>query len=368
MTHLFELNTDVTYLNCASMSPLLKSARQAGLASLEARATPWNMTSKEWFDDSEILRDLVAKVFQTSSSNIAFSPSASYGMAMVAKNIRLKKGQSIVIIEKQFPSNVYVWEDMARKFDLNLLRVKKENDRPLTESILQSIESNTGLIAIPNCHWMDGAYIDLEKVSKKAKSVGALLVLDLSQSLGALPTNIEKIDPDFAVAAGYKWMLGPYGLGYMYIAPRWQQVWEPLEHSWLVRHNSEDFSKLTDYTQVFKPGAKKFDAGEYLMLNLRPMAIAAVEQILSWGVDKVQSSVKQLTNIIKEYNTSKGIQIPESVGHIVAIPYGSNDPEKIRKTIAAKNISVSYRDTYIRVSPHLYNSKEEIEKLLECVG
>src|SRR5687768_3343627 len=119
MTDLFELDPSVTYLNCASMSPLLKSARQAGMNALDARATPWNMTAKEWFEDSEILRGLVAQVFQTSVENIAFAPAASYGMATVSKNIAPKKRQSIVILDKQFPSNVYAWEYLAQKHELN---------------------------------------------------------------------------------------------------------------------------------------------------------------------------------------------------------------------------------------------------------
>jgi selenocysteine lyase/cysteine desulfurase len=367
MTNLFELDPSVTYLNCASMSPLLKSARQAGMDSLQARATPWNMTSKEWFDDSEVLRELVARVFQTSSQNIAFSPAASYGMATVCKNVKPKKGQSVIILDKQFPSNVYAWEHLSQKHELNLIRVKKEKERTLTESVVDAIQPNTALVAIPNCHWMDGTYVDLEKVSVKVKSVGALLALDLSQSLGALPINIDKVDPDFAVAAGYKWMLGPYGLGYMYIAPRWQQRWEPLENTWLVRHNSEDFSKLTDYTPQFKSGAKKFDFGEYLMLSLRAMSIAGVKQILDWGVDQVQNYAKGLTDIIKEYNESKGIPVQDSVGHIVAIPFGNRDPQKIKEALAKKNISVSYRDAFMRISPHLYNTREDVELLLSTI-
>jgi selenocysteine lyase/cysteine desulfurase len=289
-------------------------------------------------------------------------------MATVCKNVRPKKGQSIVILDKQFPSNVYAWEHLSQKHDLNLVRVKAENDKSLTDSVISAIQSNTALVAIPNCHWMDGTYVDLEKVSAKVKSVGALLVLDLSQSLGALPINIERVDPDFAVAAGYKWMLGPYGLGYMYIAPRWQQEWEPLENTWLVRHNSEDFSKLTDYTPRFKTGAKKFDFGEYLMLSLRPMSIAGVKQILEWGVDKIQAHSKGLTDIIRDHNRAQGFGVNESVGHIVAIPFGKRDPAKVKEALANKNISVSYRDAFMRVSPHLYNTADEVELLISTIG
>jgi selenocysteine lyase/cysteine desulfurase len=154
----------------------------------------------------------------------------------------------------------------------------------------------------------------------------------------------------------------------MYIAPRWQQEWEPLENSWLVRHNSEDFSKLTDYTPRFKTGAKKFDFGEYLMLSLRSMSIAGVKQILEWDVDKIQAYSKSLTDIIKDYNRSQGFDVNESVGHIVAIPFGKRDPVKVKEALAKKNISVSYRDAFMRVSPHLYNTPEEVELLISTIG
>lgn len=367
MKDLFELDPNVTYLNCASMSPLLTSAREAGLAALQSRARPWAMTSADWFDDSEILRGLVARVFQTSADNIAFAPAASYGMATVAKNVQFKKGQSIVTLERQFPSNVYTWINLAEKQDLKLIRVERQNGRSLTEALLQAIQPGTALVAIPNCHWMDGAYIDLHRISRQAKAVGAMLVLDLSQSLGALPIDIEAVDPDFAIAAGYKWMFGPYGMGYMYIAPRWQQTWEPLEYSWLTRDKSEDFSQLNNYTPVFKTGGRKFDAGEYLMLSIRPLAVAGVKQVVDWGVDYIQNTVRQLSDILKQYNRSQGLEMPESVGHIVGIPFGKRNPQKVKEALAKNNISVSYRDAYIRVSPHLYNTTADIQALIDCL-
>jgi selenocysteine lyase/cysteine desulfurase len=368
MKDLFELDSNVTYLNCASMSPLLKAARQAGLTALESRAKPWTMTSADWFDGSEVLRNLVARVFQTSADNVAFAPAASYGMATVAKNVQFQKGQAIVILERQFPSNVYAWQHLAAKQGLNLVRVQRTDGLSLTDALLQTIKPGTALVSIPNCHWMDGAYIDLLKVSKQAKAVGALLVLDLSQSLGVLPIDIEAIDPDFAVAAGYKWMLGPYGLGYVYIAPRWQHVWEPLEYSWITRDKSEDFSRLNDYTPHFKTGARKFDSGEYLMLSIRPMSIAGVTQVVEWGVDYIQNNIRKLSDTLKQYNRQQGHEMPESVAHIAGIPFGHRDPQKVKAALAASNISVSYRDAFIRVSPHLYNTQEDIEKLIDCLN
>jgi len=363
----FEIDPTITYLNCASMSPMLKSVREASLAAIDLRANPWRMTQNDWFADSEILRNDVATVFNTTSDNVAFCPAVSYGMALAAKNMNFKAGKSIVILDKQFPSNVYTWEHLVRQYDLKITRVRKADDKSLTDAIIDAIHDQVALVAIPNCHWMDGSWIDIEKVGKKAKSVHALFVLDLSQSLGALPINIEAVDPDFAVAAGYKWMLGPYGLGYMYIAPRWQQVWEPLEYSWLPRYKSEEFSKLTDYTELFKNGARKFDCGEYPMLNIRPMAVAAVKQIAQWGVSSIQEYTRTLTAIVNDYNRSNGSVHHDHVGHISGIPFGKRDPQKVKAALSSQKIDVSYRDEMIRISPHFYNTKDDMVKVIEAI-
>jgi selenocysteine lyase/cysteine desulfurase len=162
-------------------------------------------------------------------------------------------------------------------------------------------------------------------------------------------------------------MFGPYGMGYMYIAPRWQQSWEPLEYSWLTRDKSEDFSQLNNYTPTFKTGGRKFDSGEYLMLSIRPLALAGVKQVVDWGVDYIQNTVRQLSDILKQYNRSQGLEMPESVGHIVGIPFGKRDPKKVKEALAKNNISVSYRDAYIRVSPHLYNTPADVQALIDCL-
>ena len=364
MKDLFLLDSEVTYLNCANMSPLLKSVKEAAYEGVESRANPWKLTSKSWFNDSEILRGYAAKVYQTSADNIAFAPSASYGLATAAKNIKLKAGKEIIVLEKQFPSNVYVWEKLAQQFDLKLITIKKEKDRSFTESIVEHISERTGLVAIPNCHWMDGALVNLEKVSVKAKSVNALLILDLSQSLGAMPIDIEKIDPDYAVSVGYKWMMGPYSMSYQYIAPRWQKSWEPLEYSWMTRNKSDDFTTLTHYTSEFRTGARKFDVGEFSQFNTMPMCIAALKQITEWGVDTIQSHSKKLINVIKEFNSASGNDYGETAGHMIAIPFGSRDADKVKKTLAEKKIMVSYRELIIRVSPNVYNTVDDVNKLL----
>lgn len=351
------------------MSPMLKTVKQAGLDALETRAHPWKLTAEDWFTKAEILRHLTAKVFNTVSDNIALIPSASYGLSLAAKNTRLTAGKNILVLEHQYPSNYYAWENLAKTQNLQIVTVRSSADKSLTQSILENIDEHTGLVAIPNCHWISGTWIDLEQVSKSVKEVGALLVLDLSQSLGVLPIDIETIQPDFAVSVGYKWMLGPYSLGYMYVAEKWQQTSEPLEYSWQPRKGSENFAELTDYVAEYKKGARKFDMGEMSHINLMPMAIAALEQINVWDIENVQQTIKRLTDIIVEYKISDGTYDENSInaGHIISIPLKNKNSNKLQHRLKDNNVIVSFRSTSIRVSPHIYNSDEDIYKLLSCL-
>ena len=366
---LFLMEEAITYLNCANMSPMLKSVREAGIQALETRAAPWKIFSADWFRNSEVLRGLAAKVFQTNSDNIALIPSASYGLAVAAKNLTPPPGKEIIVLEQQFPSNYYVWENLAHQHNLQIVIVQRIKNKTLTESILEKINSNTAIIAIPNCHWIDGIWIDLQKISHAAKSVDSYLVLDLSQSLGALPIDIDSIQPDFAVSVGYKWLLGPYGLGYMYVSKKWQETGEPLEYSWLTKKGSDNFADLTNYMIGYRDGARKFDMGEFPQFNLLPMAITALEQVINWEINSIQTEIKKLTGKIIDYKNKKGINDENalSVGHIVSIPLNNLDVNDLKNRLEKDKIVISFRGTSIRVSPHLYNNLDDIDKLLSCL-
>jgi selenocysteine lyase/cysteine desulfurase len=366
---LFLIEEGLTYLNCATMSPMLKAVKDAGLQALETRAMPWKISADDWFSNAEKLRTLTAKVFQTNSNNIALIPSVSYGMAVAAKNFKLNKGKEIIVLEHQYPSNYYVWENLARQQNLEIVTVKKIQGKTLTESILEKISSNTAIIALPNCHWITGTYIDLQQISEASQLAGSYFVLDLSQSLGVLPIDIEKIQPDFAVSVGYKWLMGPYGLGYMYVSEKLQNTGEPIEYSWSTKKGSENFANLTNYVSEYRVGSRKFDMGAFPQFNLLPMSIAALLQIDHWEIGSIQDKLKKLTDKINNYKKEIGIfdETSLSVGHISSIPVEKLDINKLKERLQNNNVVVSFRGTSVRVSPHLYNDVEDIDKLLSCL-
>lgn len=258
---LFEIPEGVTYLNLASMAPQLRSVTEAGLRAVRTKASPWTLSGPEWFAGTEQLRTLAAQVMGTDSDAVALVPAASYGIATAAANLPVLRGQSIVILHQQFPSNVYTWHELAKKNGGRVVVAQREPGMNWTEALLRAIDDGTAIVALPQCHWTDGSIVDLERVGERTRTIGAALVIDASQSLGARPLDLERVQPDFLTAVGYKWLLGPYGLGYLYVAPKWREAGLPLEQSWIARAGSDDFSRLVDHTDAYRPGARRFDMG-----------------------------------------------------------------------------------------------------------
>lgn len=221
---LFEIPEDVTYLNCAAISLHLRSGTTAGFESIKSKVAPWNVPSQYWLMNAKTLKELAAKIIGAEMQSIAVVPSVSYGIAVAARNVPVERGQSIVLLNNEFPSNYYDWKELAKERGANINLVQKGDGETWTQAILEAINENTAVVSVPNCHWTDGSLVDLEKIGEKARAVGAAFVVDASQSLGAYPLDITKLQPDFLVATGYKWLFCPYTLCFMYVAPKWQET------------------------------------------------------------------------------------------------------------------------------------------------
>lgn len=364
---LFELPSGSIYLNCASLSPLLKSVRIAGYETMARRSNPASVKNSDWFEPVEELRELLGKIINCSAENIAVIPAVSYGMAVAARNISLDAGKSILLLDKEFPSNYYIWQELAAQSGALLTIVTRSGEETWTEAVTRNINENTGLISIPNCHWTDGSILDLELISQQARKVQAKLVIDASQSLGAYPLDIARIKPDFLVSTGYKWQLGAYGLGYLYADPVYGERGVPLEFSWLNKLGAEDFASLVEYRSAFRKGARRFDMGESSSFVNVAMAIAALKQVLEWKVPDIQESIAVMTKKIEEETIAMGLQTANSshrVGHFLGVYFPEEKIRPLQAKLADNKISVGFRGSSVRVSPHLYNDMAEIEKLL----
>jgi len=352
------------------MAPQLRSVTEAGLDAVRAKASPWKLSAAEWFSGAETLRTLAAQLFGVDSDGIALVPAVSYGIAVAAANLPISVNQSVVLLDQEFPSNVYAWRELARKTGCRIRAVKRSRDTSWTEALEDAIDEKTAIVAAPQCHWTDGSKVDLERIGERVRKVGAALVIDASQSLGACPLDLARVQPDFLVAVGYKWLLGPYGLGYLYVPPKWRESGMPLEQSWLTRAGSEDFARLVDYRDEYRSGARRFDMGEFPQFVLVPMAIAALRQILAWGVTNIQQAISALTGRVAECAQGEGYVVlpPEQrCGHLIGIRHPDGIPSELPARLREARVFVSIRGDSIRIAPHLYNDGNDIERLFEVL-
>jgi len=369
---LFSIPLDVTYLNCASMSPQLRSVTAAGLASVRSKESPWQLRASDWFDHAEPLRALFARIVGSDANDVALVPSASYGLAVAAANVPVRAGQTILVIDREFPSNVYTWHELARRTGARVRTVKRSEGATWGDAIVGALGAgDVALVATPVCHWTDGTLMDLERVGAAARSAGAALVVDASQAAGAHPIDVAVVQPDFLVAVGYKWLMGPYSFGYLYVAPKWHERGVPIEQTWMSRAGAEDFARLVDYSGEMRPGARRFDMGEFSQFTLLPMAQAALEQVLAWGVDRVARDIGELTGRIAREVAALGCLVADErarVRHMLGVQLPDGLPADLAARLTAERVHVSVRGDSIRVAPHLYNDERDVERFVSVLG
>jgi selenocysteine lyase/cysteine desulfurase len=372
----FTLPPQVTYLNCAYMSPLLKVVEKVGVKALRKKRNPTHISPQDFFTDTELLRAEYAKLIHAADpKRIAIIPSVSYGMATVAKNLAIKKDQHIIVASEQFPSNYYAWQSLCDETGASVKSVAPPDEfvnrgKRWNERILDAINTSTRAVAIGNVHWADGTRFDLEAIRKRTHEVGALLIVDGSQSVGALPFDIERIRPDALVCTCYKWMMGPYALGLAYYGEYFNNG-KPIEENWISRLGSEDFSGLVNYQQEYQPGSMRYDMGERSNFIHLPMLLRAIQQLNNWGIDQIQEYCSAIGADSISRLKEKGFIIEDAEwrgSHLfgVRLPKGA-DLERIKTSLLKHKVYVSVRGNSIRVSPNVYNTEADLKKLTKVL-
>jgi selenocysteine lyase/cysteine desulfurase len=370
--NLFSLPPGAAYLNCAYMSPLLLSVEKAGISAMQRKRNPANVSAEDFFTESDLLRKEFASLIGVRDHRrIVLIPSVSYGMAVVTRNISLRPGQNVVVASEQFPSNYYPWWKACETGSAELRVVApplalEGRGRGWNQRLLEAIDINTRVVALGHVHWADGTKFDLARIRQRSKEVGALLIIDGTQSVGALPFRVPDFQPDALVCAGYKWLMGPYSLGLAYLG----EVFDggvPIEENWINRLHSEDFAGLVRYQREYQPGALRYEVGEHSNFILVPMLLRAIRQIREWKPSEIQKYTAAISGEAIACLRENEFWVEDSAlrgAHLFGIRRTNGLPVKKLKTAFAKaNISVSVRGDCIRVGPHVYNSKPDLERL-----
>jgi selenocysteine lyase/cysteine desulfurase len=384
-----ELNTLTrVYLNAASRTPLMKETVEAGqVAMARQMQTPWSIASEE--DELKVREAFATLINCHDSEQIAYTPSCSYAISLAAKNIfeHTSKTQKdtdlktlnkrILILEDQMSSNVYPWQHLTQKTDLQLHVVKESGDddaNSLTDNIIGDLLNDSLAItiaALPNVHWCSGEVIDIIKIGKICFEKGICLVIDGTQSLGVLPFDVQKVKPDFVCASVHKHLFGPYGMCLMYASKKWCSVGVPLEYHEHKRRGAAgdvclpfNVAGNTPYEERYASGAMRFCAGGRINPIIVPMLAHSLNKIVyEWGVENISQKNKKMTDEIKRECDDLGLTTAENYHHIIGIKQRGNldFPEQISRWLKDKvNIIISARFKYLRVAPQVYNTPREV--------
>lgn len=373
---LFDIPNTVTYLNIASLSPSFKAVEEAGIRAIKEKSKPYLIPSSDFFNPVITVKKLFAKLIDVPDYNrVVTIPSVSYGMATVANNITLKENDEVLVIEEQFPSNIYVWKRLVKKYNAKLKVIRQPNlgensGKQWNSDIINAITEHTALVAMGNIHWANGTLFDLKTIREKTKKNNALLIIDGSQSIGALPFSVKSIDPDALICAGYKWLFGPYGSGYAYYGSYFDNG-IPLEENWSARLGSENLSGLTLYENAYKPLANRYSVGESGNFIYIQMQIEALKQVIKWTPVAIQDYCKVISLEAVEALKNMGCLIEnesQRSHHLFGVKLPKTlDKLQLKAQLNKQNIYVSFRGDYIRLSSHLYNTREDFQKLTQCI-
>ncbi len=367
----FQIDKNIHYLNCAYKAPLLKKGEKAILNAILKERNPYLYKPKDFFESSELARVLFAEMINAKSSQIALFPSTSYGFATALHNVKARYKKAVTI-ENEFPSGYFALDKWSVEHQASLITVKKgaRTAKLWNEAILNSIDKKTDVVLMSMNHWMDGTKIDIKSIGDKCHQLGVTFIVDATQLAGAFPIDVVDLKIDALICAGYKWLFGPYSMAIGYFSPKFSDG-IPIEESWMNRTNAMEFSKITEYDTTYKPDSSRYNVGQTSNFLLTPILIEGLKQIQKWGVQQIHNYCFSLFSEIKNELSPIGIGFEENdyiYPHLFSLKLPNRvSPEAMKTNLEKNKIYVSLRGSYIRVSLNVFNNKNDIDALKNCI-
>jgi cysteine desulfurase/selenocysteine lyase len=370
----FEIE-DATYLNLAGQSPMPKVSIRAVQAALEAKKYPHQKPDSTFYEVPNRIRASIAKLIGGKPEEIALTTGASTGVAAVAHALTWQPGDEVITAKGEFPLQYTAWKPMEEREGLKL-KIVSPRERFLTAGdLIAAMTPRTRLVSVSMVRYDDGTLLDAARVAEACHKQGALLLLDASQCCGAIPMDVKQLGADFIVSAGYKWLLGPFGTGFFWVKSEHLAMLRPGPFYWMALMESHNFADLNFEDPKSPANAKRWDSPEwasYFNFNLVAMD-TSVEFVLRVGPELVQAHNRKLIELMFE-RLPKDRFVPASpLDAARRGPYGCFAARSKEKTaevyqrLRKESVVVSLREGNIRVSPHLYNTERDIDRLISVV-
>lgn len=347
------------YLDCAAHAPPLHAAVAAAHAALET--APWTRRYDAWEADLERLRTLAGDVlFGGDGDGVACVPSAAHGLATAARNLALARGDAVLVLDGQFPSDLLAWQQRCADTGARIVVARRDADETWTACVLRTLHQapQVRIASLCQAHWHDGRLLDLDVIATELRARSVALVLDLSQSLGVLAVDLRRWQPAFVVAVGYKWLLGATGLAWLWASPRWRDAGIALEQHWLARDPEQVWRMHADTPPRYRTGARRFDAGVVADPIRLAMAEAGLLQLRTWGVPAIADRLGTLTRALDMALDARGLGdwiMPGHAPHITALQPPTGQREAVARALRGAGVLCTQRaDGRLRIAPHLH--------------
>jgi selenocysteine lyase/cysteine desulfurase len=371
---LFAMSRDICYLNSASYSPLPFRTQEAARAAVLRKAAPWRLDAAFANREHERARGAAARLIKAEADDIALIPSISYGVATAAKLVTIPRGSRLIVLENDHSSPVLEWQTRKEAQGFTIETVAQPSDGDWTSAVLATIErpgaAPVALASISSVHWSDGGLIDVEKVGAALRRQGALFLIDATHGAGVLAMDVKSLDPDFVIFPTYKWLLGPYGRAFLYVAKRHQDG-VPLEQTSFGRRGVRSDAEVYFADTGYVASARRFDMGERDHFISMEMASIGMEMMAEWGAQAVKERSAMLTGRIAEgVKGLPGVQMTEArfrAPHILSLGFAGGLPAGSVEGLAGEGIHVAARLSRMRISPHVFNDEEDADRFVEAL-
>jgi selenocysteine lyase/cysteine desulfurase len=368
---LFDIPRDVCFLNAASWSPLPLAVQEAGRAAVTRKGQPWKLESNFQSQQYERARKAAAALIGADPVDVALIPSVGYGVATAGKVMTIPRGSRVLVLQDDHTSPVLEWMSRAQASGFAVETVKQPADGDWTSAVVEAIEraetAPLALVSISSVHWSDGGALDMARISQATKAKGAALLVDATHDVGVRRINVKVLDPDFLIFPTYKWVLGPYGRAFMYVARR-RQDGVPLEQTSAARKavSAEDTIYFRDV--AYAEGARRYDMGERDHFISMEMAAVGMEMMAGWGNEAIVARLSMLTDRLADGLANSGVRVIDKklrAPHVLSLQFPNGMAPDLPKKLAAENVHAAPRLGRLRISPHVYNDEEDVDRFVE---